>query len=331
MVDFNDKSILVTGATGLIGSNLVAKLMEKGVAQLIVTGRSKEKLEATFADYSGDPRFKILAQDAAEPLPTDIQALDYIFHAAGPMERDFVMNRPVDVVRPNILGTMHSLDFLRNQLTRTGKKGRLVVFSSVTVYANPGQEDYVAVEADTTHAIALEQPYACYAESKRMAEVIARSYARQYNVDCVIARFSTVYGWCRNIPKTAFFEFIGHALRGEAIQLNGRCMPRRDNIYVDDAVEGLLTIALKGETGEAYNISSNGEMGHFAAVDEIAALIANVAAELTDKAVKVIKPADEAPRSPGLLLSNEKLKALGWACKTSHRDGIRKTIEKIRA
>lgn len=330
MDSFKDKSVLITGATGLIGSNLVDRLMQSDIAKLIVTGRSKKKLESTFLEYARDERFAIVEHDASTPYPETIKDIDFIFHAAGPMERDVVMNRPVTVVLPNILGTINSLEFLRKQEILNGRKGRIIIFSSVTVYSNPSSKDYIAVESDTTHAISLDQPYSCYAESKRMAEVIAQSYKRQYDVDIVIARFSTVYGWCKNIPETAFFEFINKALVNDTIVLKGNGIPKRDNIYVDDAVDGLITVALKGMQGEAYNISSNGDLGNYVAIDEIAQQIANAVSIIKEtEPVKVIKPIGEEMRKPGLQLSNIKLKELGWVLKTEHFDGIKKTILKM--
>ena len=328
-MDINNKRVLITGATGLIGVNLVDRLMATGNT-VFVTGRSKEKLERTFAEYGETGRLVAIQHDAADPIPVEISDIDYIFHAAGPMERDIVMNKPVSVVLPNVLGTINCLEFLRKQESEVGKKGRFIAFSSVTVYANPTDRDYVAYEDDTTHAISLDQPYACYAESKRMTEVITRSYQRQYGIDVVIARFSTLYGWCRNIPNTAFFEFINKALAGEDIVLNGFGIPRRDNIYVDDAINGLITIASKGASSEVYNISSNGDLGNFVAVDEIAQIIAEETAKIKGcDPVKVITPNPNATRKPALVLSNSKLKKLGWVVNFEQRIGVRTTIKKI--
>lgn len=326
-MELKNKRILITGATGLIGSNLAVRLLQEGNV-LFVTGRNKEKLDTTFREYLNSGQLYTIAHDASEPIPAEIKDIDFIFHAAGPMERDVVMNKPVAVLMPNIVGTINCLEYLRKQEEATGRKGRMIVFSSVTVYANLTNEDYTAVESDTTHAISLDQPYACYAESKRMVEVIAQSYKRQYDIDCIIARFSTVFGYCNNIPNTAFYEFINKALNGESIVLNGSGIPRRDNIFVDDAINGLLVLADKGISGEAYNISSGGEKGYFAAVDEIARLITVEAAKIKEtQPVEVIVASPNAIRKPGLILSNEKLKSLGWALSVSHEEAIYKTIK----
>lgn len=323
---FEGKNILVTGATGLIGYNLVCRLLKEGVSTLYATGRSLKKLEATFEDSSGNRILKLIVHDAATALPTEIKDVDYIFHAAGPMEREIVLNRPVDVILPNIQGVINCLEFLREQENQTGRKGRLVAFSSVTVYDNPTQDDYVATEDVTNYASSLDAPTACYSESKRMTEVIAKAYAKQYGVDSVLARFSTVYGYTKNIPNTAFYEFLNKAIIGKDIVLNGVGFPRRDNIYISDAIEGLLAVAIKGKIGESYNISSNREKGNFAAIDEIA----EVVAKLSKGDSKVVYKKESVERKGGLALDNSKLKELGWELLVSIEDGIKLSLLSIR-
>lgn len=325
METFKGKNILITGATGLIGSNLVDRLMQSDIAKLIVTGRSKKKLISTFPEYVGNDRFVVIEHDAATPYPDDIKSIDFIFHAAGPMERNIVMNYPVNVILPNVLGTINALEFMRNQEATTGRKGRAIIFSSVTVYNNPTKEDYVAVEEETSYAQSLDAETACYSESKRMSEVIAKAYAKQYGVDAVIARFSTVFGPTRNVPDTAFYEFIKKSIAGENITVNSNAAPRRDNIYVDDAIEGLITVSLKGKTGESYNISSNGEKGNFVAVDEIAHASARMAARNS----KVLFKSTVQSNKNGLKLDNSKLKQLGWCVRTGLDEGVLNTIKAL--
>ena len=219
------------------------------------------------------------------------------------------------------------MDFLKKQKEDSGIDGTLVLFSSATVYANTGKEDKVVSESDTSIADSLDAPNSPYSESKRIVEVWAKAYYKQFGVKSVIARFSYIYGFSYFQPNTAFYEFINKAVRGEMITLNNSDIPRRDNIYVDDAVNGVLTIATDGVPGESYNISTNGDLGNFAAVDEMASVISTIVNEIKGGSVGVeylLQKADK--RKPGIRLDNGKIKTLGWNIEYSLEDGIRETI-----
>ena len=192
----------------------------------------------------------------------------------------------------------------------------------------PISADYTASEENTSVADTLDALNASYSESKRMCEVIAKSYSKEYGVEALIARFSYMYGYSKQMPNTAFYEFVKKSLRGEDVVLNNSGAPRRDNIHINDAVDGLLTLCAEGQPGESYNISSGGDKGNFAAIDEIANTIAKVAHSLiSGNHVSVSCKAEPCERKPGLMLDNNKLKALGWEIKMSLEEGIRQTME----
>ncbi|MFA9464604.1 MAG: NAD-dependent epimerase/dehydratase family protein [Velocimicrobium sp.] len=330
MKSYSNKTVLITGATGLIGSHIVDALMDKGDVKVIALSRSEEKLKKGFEQYLKNSNFSVVAKDVVETFKFH-ESIDYIFHAAGPMEGKIIKNRPIDVIKPNIAGTMNCLEFLKKQEIEKGIKGRMVLFSSVTVYGNNADVDLIVQEADTRVTETLESVSAPYSQSKRMSEVITLAYCRQFGIDAVIGRFSTVYGSTRFIPDTAFYNFIKKGIDGENITLNSSGLPRRDNIYVDDAVAGILAVGTKGITGEAYNVSSNGELGNYASVDEIAQVIAEAANKRnSDIIVEVINKLEATGvRRPGLKLDNSKLKKLGWDISTSLTEGIDKTINDI--
>lgn len=319
---FRNKTILVTGATGLIGSHIVEKLLATDGTTVIAVGRSKAKLSSTFSNSPHLGLLKCMEHDISRPLPDEIGNVDYIFHAASPISGEIIKTRPLDVIESNLSGTINCLEYLKHQ-----GHGKMVVFSSATVYSVE-TSSHVAHETETSIADCIDAPNAPYSESKRMIEVIANAYHKQHQVEVLIARFSYVYGYSKHPAKTAFYEFINRALAGENIVMNKSGLSRRDNIYVEDAVDGLLHLCQVGKDGEVYNISSNGDKGNYAAVDEMADIIAKNAKKLiAGSDVKVTFKEQGNERVEGLRLSNEKIKATGWAITNSIEDGIYKTMK----
>lgn len=332
MLAFSGKTVLVTGATGLIGSHVVKAMLDMGDVRVIALSRSEEKLRQSFASYLANPNFSYCARDISCPLDVLQEPIHFIFHAAGPISAETIKNAPLQVISPNIVGTEQCLEFLCKQERETGIRGRIIIFSSATVYGNISNKDRRVTELDTEITDSLHSINAPYSQAKRMCEVVAQSYCKQYGIDVVVVRFSYVYGYTKCQPPTAFFEFINKAVLGKDIVLNGSGFARRDNIYIDDAISALICVAENGALGEVYNISSNAEQDNYAAIDEIAAVIAKIANQQNKTqfgaSVKVVFSitGQENIRTPGLILDNTKLKLLGWRLKVNLAQGIECTI-----
>lgn len=322
---FKEKNILITGATGLIGSHLANRLSEEK-ANLILVGRNIQKLDSVFEN---NDNIQKVACDIAVSLPDNLPELDYIFHAAGPISGNDIKQYPVNLIKANIFGLMNCFEFLKKQKETTGKMGRIIVFSSATVYGiNKQDKDISIKEEETETADSLDFIQSIYSESKRIVEVIAKSYHKQYKLETVIARIAYAYGYTKFAPQTAFYEFIKKAINGEDIVLNNPQIPRRDNIYADDIVSGLLLLAENGISGESYNLSSNGEEDNFKGMDEMANIIVNCVNKKLGKNIRVIEPENK-NRKPGTMLNNSKIKSLGWKVNTNIVTGIEKTVEKF--
>lgn len=325
-----DKSILVTGATGLLGYNLVKQLINRG-GKVIALGRSEEKLHSCFNEYIGKDCFSYIASDISGlKLPID-EPIDYIFHAAGSIELKTIVDQPMNIVNPNSLGTISCLEFLKEQEIKSGKRGRLIFFSSEAVYGK-STKDRRVTEEDTETSDTLNSQRSPYSHSKRIGEVIVNGYHKQYNTDSLSVRLSWVYGNAKIRPKQALFDFIQTALEGNDIIIRNANTPGRDNICMKDAMEALICIAQKGTAGEAYNISSGGDRGNFASAAEIAEIVADIvnSKQYSAKPVHVLYENELSEREGGIIMDNSKLKMLGWDITTELRDGIEKLIYEVK-
>ena len=104
-MEVKNKTVLVTGATGLIGSNLVKRLLNENV-RVIANARSYERLASAFSDQLSNTNLVFLIQDISRVIVID-EKVDVIFHAASPQENEIINNQPLEVIFPNILGTIN--------------------------------------------------------------------------------------------------------------------------------------------------------------------------------------------------------------------------------
>lgn len=321
--------ILVTGATGLIGYHLVNYLIKADTTTVYAAGRDLSRLKYTFAEILNRPNLCLCEYSKTLSHLDNIGHIDYIYHLAGPTSPDDIKNRPVDVIQPNVIGLNAILDYAARE-KRNGYNCRVIVSSSVTIYPNNTNDDIVVSEEDSYCNSKAGDTALCYSESKRFAEMIVHSYQKQYGVDAIIVRIGYVYGYTKNIPHTTLYDFMNSAIRGEKIEIWNASLPRRDNIYIDDVIRGLIKAAMYAQSGEVINISSNGEKGNFASLDEMASIIYEaVYADKNEIATKLIIP-EILKRKPGVCADNSKLQQYGWVLEYSLEDGIKKMIRDIR-
>lgn len=331
MYEYSGSTVLVTGATGLIGSSIVHALMERGDVRVIAVSRSRDKLDVCFGRYAEHSNFTMAAQDVSQPLCVE-GPVHYIFHAAGPIAGGIIRQKPLQVIFPNLLGLQNCLEFLRKQKEHQGITGRMIIFSSATVYGHRPSENVSVCEEETQFAESLNGETAAYSETKRMAEILGLAYAREHAMDVVIARFSYVYGYAEIEPATAFFDIANKVLRGEDIEILNPNQTMLDYIFVTDAVDGVLRVGAQGRGGEAYNISSNGELGCYASMDQLAGyMVERVnSTGIAGRKLCLNLPAAGVQRKRGIKMDNQKLKKLGWRLSTSLQDGIERILQRKR-
>jgi len=323
--------IVVTGATGLIGSNLVHAFMADENNHVIAVSRSESKLRQIFEPYLTSKNFEYVVQDFTQPFAlADLMycknrdGVDLIFHAASPISSEAREKFPLSIIKSNI----NAVENLFDDIIQLGIHTRVILFSSVAIYGVQGNYDISVTEEDTCVTESLGSPKSPYSETKRMLEELVRAYIKEYGVNAIIVRPSGVYGYTPFPPKTAIYSFIQAVFDNEDILINTMGLARRDNLYIDDAIAGLLLVAEKGIVGEAYNLSSNGELDNYAAMDEIAEKIVHIAEKQFQKKIKVLyKEACDVRRQAGVKLDNSKLKKLGWKPCVSLHEGIETVLK----
>ena len=310
--------VLITGATGLIGSCLVDVLLllnaTRGMAiEIHAAGRSEPGMRARFGASADDLRFHYVPYDATQPPVLDFEA-DYVVHAATSAHPLAYATDPVGILQANVVGTMHLLEALRGW-----GHGRFLLLSSGEIYGeNPTLPEGFS-EADTGY-IDTMRPRACYPEGKRAAETLCASYVAQYGVNARVARLCHVYGPTFTATNSrADAQFLRNALNGQDIVMKSTGSQVRSWCYVADAVCALMTLLIRGEAGQAYNVANRHSV---ASIREYAQTLADIAGvKLRFELPPELEKAGYT-RVSRAVLNPAKLEGLGWKPRYGLREGL---------
>ncbi len=323
------KSIMLTGATGMIGSYLIDVILYKDLADdlectVYALGRSEEKARERFADHFDNKRFVFIPYDVKLPLERpDLGTVDYVLHLASNTHPVQYSTDPIGTITTNIIGLRNMLDFAVEHHV-----SRFAFASSNEIYGeNRGDAEFF--DESYCGYINSNTMRAGYPESKRCGEALCQAYKSQKNLDVVIPRFTRTYGpTMRMSDSKAISQFIKKGIAGENIVLKSGGTQFYSYQYVADSVSGLLTVLMCGENGQAYNIA---EEHSDITLKDLADLIAGINGR---KVVFEIPEAEEAAgysTATKARLDSRKLQSLGWHPKYSIRTGIERTIEILRA
>ncbi len=323
-----NKSVLISGATGMIGKFLVDVLSVRNKEQnmncgIYALGRGEERAKKRFGYCWEDKLFNFIPCDITRALiRSDIGTIDYMIHLASNTHPTQYATDPIGTITTNIIGLENMLEFALEH-----KASRIAFASSNEIYGeNRGDaelfhEEYCGyIDSNTMRA--------GYPESKRCGEALCQAYFCQKNLDIVIPRLTRTYGPTMLPGDTkAVSQFISKAVAEENIVLKSKGTQYYSYTYVADAVSGLLTVLLCGKTGEAYNIADE-------ASDIILKDLAAVTAEIAGRKVvfeipDVLEYAGYS-KATKARLDGEKLRRLGWKAKYDIRTGIERTINILR-
>ncbi len=318
---FNGKSVLISGATGLIGSFFVDVLLSKNLnCNVYAVGRSEKKAKARFLKWENDPHLFFLPYDINSPLiRNDLGKIDYVIHMASNTHPMQYSTDPIGTITTNIIGLRNMLEF-----ANIHNSTRFVFTSSNELYGE-NRGDTERFDEQYCGYIDCNSMRAGYPESKRCGEALCQAYKAQKGLDVVIPRLTRSYGPTMLMSDTkAISQFIRKGINNEDIVLKSAGTQYYSYTYVADAVSGLLYGLLKGENGEAYNVVGDSSD---IMLKDLAELIASVCGR------KVVFEIPNSVESAGYSkatkarLDGSKLMKLGWRARYDIGTGIERTIK----
>lgn len=319
---FKDSSIMVAGATGMIGSCLIdaVMLLNKEAdlnCRIVALGRNAKKAQGRFGSYWDDANFTFAEGDINAGVNYDGH-VDYILHAASNTHPLAYSKFPISTITTNAIGTNNLLSYAAEH----GVK-RVLFMSSVEVYGeNRGdvdkfKEDYLGyLDCNTLRA--------GYPESKRTGEALCQAYIKEKGLDVVIARLSRSFGpTMLKSDSKALSQFIKKGIAKEDIVLKSAGTQQYSYIYSVDAVAAIFFTLVHGKCGEAYNVAGS----------KCDTTLKNLAETIADAVgTKVVFELPDAEEASGYstatkaLLDIDKISQLGFVADTELRDALKATM-----
>lgn len=320
------KTILITGATGLICSAIVDLLIAHNEAfgndiNIIAAGRSMEKAKERFAPYFGREYFRFAFYDATSSVFAISTDCDFIIHGASNASPDRIVKEPVETMVSNFDGLRKLLEFAKNKSAQ-----RVLYISSSEVYGmKEGDEPY---KEDEYGYIDLLNARNSYSTGKRAAETLCASYDQEYGIDTVIVRPGHIYGPTASPSDRRVSSVWPYsASKNEKIVMKSDGAQIRSYCYCLDCASAILTVLIKGERGRAYNISNPDSIISIREMAEILVSSTGVDFEMivpTEQEKKGFNPMKNSS------LDSTSLENLGWKGLFDPQKGFSHTVTIIR-
>lgn len=302
---FSNKTFLITGATGLIGSSIVHCLssLNKKYAlniKILCPVRNLDKAKSIFEDIDSI----LFKQKTIDNFLMDYSErhIDYIIHCASPTASKFMLTNPVETYSFTIESTLSLLHYSKKHGIES-----MVYVSSLEYYGQYFTEE--TITEDKIGYVNPTSPRSSYPLGKRAAEYACKAYSLEYNIPVKVARLTQTFG--AGISKDdnrVFAQFAKAAINNEDIVLKSSGNSSKPYCYTTDTVSGILTMLLRGKDGEAYNVSNDKT---YISINDMARLVKN---NFNNK-INIIHDIDpNSGYAPDTLLklSSQKLQELGW-------------------
>ncbi|MGN0171408.1 MAG: NAD-dependent epimerase/dehydratase family protein [Acutalibacteraceae bacterium] len=314
-----DCSILITGATGLIGSAVAdvllagKKLLQKTYT-VTLASRNPQKIKERFDFWDGS--FQAVEYDACKEIAFR-ERYDYIIHCAGNAHPAVYAAYPAETMMTNVVGTNNILKYA----LQSGTKRVLYVSSSEVYGTKPGNELYKETDF---YGIDMQNARGCYPLSKCASENLCVAFLKEYGVDSVIVRPGHIYGpMITKEDSRAHAQFLRNVLDGQDIVMKSPGLQLRSYCHALDCATAMLTVLLSGASAQAYNISNR---------ESVVTIrqFAQMHAELAGKKIIFDMPTNAEKEGYTMMtcsaLNADKLYALGWSGRYDLRAGVSQTI-----
>jgi len=325
-INFKNKTVLVTGGAGFLGSWVCDVLISQG-AYVICLDNISSGLKSNIIHLENHPNFRFIMHDISKPIyfgqvrPNytsipDIHKLDIVMHMASRASPFEFYNYPISILKSNTFGTFNALGIANSH-------NAIFYYSSTSeVYGNPPNEAIPTPETYYGYVNPIG-PRSCYDEAKRCGEAYIMAYMLEYGINAHITRIFNTYGprirsgklFGRVIPN-----FIHQTLMDEDITIFGDGSQTRSFVYIVDEIEGILTDVMEEKArGIVINIGNDKET----TILEIAQKIIEITGSKSKIVFKPLPIDDPARRQPNIERAR---KILNWEPTTSLEEGLRKTI-----
>lgn len=321
-----EKSVMLTGCTGLIGSAVVDILIRwnethENKIRILAAARNDERIKERFFPYDKKDWFMFVPYDASSVKNRFPKHCDYIIHGAGNASANQIVREPVETMISNFIGMKYLLDYAK----RVGAK-RALFISTSEVYGR-NQNDGPK-KTDDYGWIDILNPRSSYSIGKCATETLCASYYDEYGVDSVIVRPGHIYG--PTAQKTDYrvsSAWAYNAARGEDIIMKSDGSQIRSYCYCLDCASAILKALLKGTCIQAYNISNPDSIISIREMAQMLSELAGVGLRVelpTENEKKGFNPMkDSSLDSTGLL-------KLGWNALFDAKRGFSHTIKIIK-
>lgn len=308
------KTYFISGATGLIGSNLAKELLRRGEKVVVFVREEKAAQEI----FSGAKNVTILTGEIMEKINYR-EKVDFIIHTAAPTTSKFFVENPVETIDAIINGTKNILQFAQEKAVES-----IVNLSSMEVYGE-SQNGEILDESQQFY-LDPNNLRSTYPMAKRAAENLCRAYFAEFSLPVKTVRLAQVIpnelllGDNRLLP-----HMIRAAVRGDDITLETDGETAQSYIALDDALKGILTILHSGKSGEIYNLADDDS---YNSIKNLAKIIAEkISPKKLAVRVSTGKNLAKYPKNHTWKLNSKKARELGWRPEILLEKSLRRLYE----